>query len=159
MSKVLVTYFSASGVTAGAAKTLARAAGADLYEIRPAQAYTKEDLDWNNKQSRSSLEMTDETSRPDMADNDSHAGDYDVVFIGFPIWWGVAPRVVNTFIESNDLTGKKVVIFATSGGSGIDYAINDMKKRYPQLAIAGGRLFSRKDTDAEMRNWVEELGL
>ena len=103
--------------------------------------------------------MTDETSRPDMADNDSHAGDYDVVFIGFPIWWGVAPRVVNTFIESNDLTGKKVVIFATSGGSGIDYAINDMKKRYPQLAIAGGRLFSRKDTDAEMRNWVEELGL
>lgn len=159
MSKVLVTYFSASGVTAGAAETLARAAGADLYEIRPAQAYTKEDLDWNNKQSRSSLEMTDETSRPDMADNDSHAGDYDVVFIGFPIWWGVAPRVVNTFIESNDLTGKKVVIFATSGGSGIDYAINDMKKRYPQLAIAGGRMFSRKDTDAEMRNWVEELGL
>ena len=159
MSKVLVTYFSVSGVTAGAAETLARAAGADLYEIRPAQAYTKEDLDWNNKQSRSSLEMTDETSRPDMADNDSHAGDYDVVFIGFPIWWGVAPRVVNTFIESNDLTGKKVVIFATSGGSGIDYAINDMKKRYPQLAIAGGRLFSRKDTDAEMRNWVEELGL
>lgn len=159
MSKVLVTYFSASGVTAGAAETLARAAGADLYEIRPAQAYTKEDLDWNNKQSRSSLEMTDETSRPAMADNDSHAGDYDVIFIGFPIWWGVAPRVVNTFIESNDLTGKKVVIFATSGGSGIDYAINDMKKRYPQLAIAGGRLFSRKDTDAEMRNWVEELGL
>lgn len=159
MSKVLVTYFSASGVTAGAAETLARAAGADLYEIRPAQAYTKEDLDWNNKQSRSSLEMTDETSRPDMADNDSHAGDYDVVFIGFPIWWGVAPRVVNTFIESNDLTGKKIVIFATSGGSGIDYAINDMKKRYPQLAIAGGRMFSRKDTDAEMRNWVEELGL
>lgn len=159
MSKVLVTYFSASGVTAGAAETLARAAGADLYEIRPAQAYTKEDLDWNNKQSRSSLEMTDETSRPEMADNDSHAGDYDVVFIGFPIWWGVAPRVVNTFIESNDLTGKKIVIFATSGGSGIDYAINDMKKRYPQLAIAGGRLFSRKDTDAEMRNWVEELGL
>ena len=159
MSKVLVTYFSASGVTAGAAETLARAAGADLYEIRPAQAYTKEDLDWNNKQSRSSLEMTDETSRPAMADNDSHAGDYDVIFIGFPIWWGVAPRVVNTFIESNDLTGKKIVIFATSGGSGIDYAINDMKKRYPQLAIAGGRLFSRKDTDAEMRNWVEELGL
>ena len=159
MSKVLVTYFSASGVTAGVAETLARAAGADLYEIRPAQAYTKEDLDWNNKQSRSSLEMTDETSRPEMADNDSHAGDYDVVFIGFPIWWGVAPRVVNTFIESNDLTGKKIVIFATSGGSGIDYAINDMKKRYPQLAIAGGRLLSRKDTDAEMRNWVEELGL
>lgn len=159
MSKVLVTYFSASGVTAGAAEILARAAGADLYEIRPAQAYTKEDLDWNNKQSRSSLEMTDETSRPDMANNDSHAGDYDVIFIGFPIWWGVAPRVVNTFIESNDLTGKKIVIFATSGGSGIDYAINDMKKRYPQLAIAGGRLLSRKDTDAEMRNWVEELGL
>lgn len=159
MSKVLVTYFSASGVTAGAAETLARAAGADLYEIRPAQAYTKEDLDWNNKQSRSSLEMTDETSRPEMADNDSHAGDYDVIFIGFPIWWGVAPRVVNTFIESNDLTGKKIVIFATSGGSGIDYAINDMKKRYPQLAIAGGRLLSRKDTDAEMRNWVKELGL
>lgn len=159
MSKVLVTYFSASGVTAGVAETLARAAGADLYEIRPAQAYTKKDLDWNNKQSRSSLEMTDETSRPDMADNDSHAGDYDVIFIGFPIWWGVAPRVVNTFIESNDLTGKKIVIFATSGGSGIDYAINDMKKRYPQLAIAGGRLLSRKDTDAEMRNWVEELGL
>lgn len=159
MSKVLVTYFSASGVTADAAETLARAAGADLYEIRPAQAYTKEDLDWNNKQSRSSLEMTDETFRPEMADNDSHAGDYDVVFIGFPIWWGVAPRVVNTFIESNDLTGKKIVIFATSGGSGIDYAINDMKKRYPQLAIAGGRLLSRKDTDAEMRNWVKELGL
>lgn len=145
--KKLVAYFSASGVTEKAAKQLAAIAGADLHEIAPAQVYTKEDLDWTNKQSRSTLEMTDPASRPELAEKKTDLSAYDVVYIGFPIWWGVAPHAVNTFIESNDLSGKKLVIFATSGGSGLAYAVDSLKKQYPGLAIQSGNLLNGNVTE------------
>ena len=145
--KKLVAYFSASGVTEKAAKQLAAIAGADLHEIAPAQVYTKEDLDWTNKQSRSTLEMTDPASRPELAEKKTDLSVYDVVYIGFPIWWGVAPHAVNTFIESNDLSGKKLVIFATSGGSGLAYAVDSLKKQYPGLAIQSGKLLNGNVTE------------
>ncbi len=145
--KKLVAYFSASGVTEKAAKQLAAIAGADLHEIAPAQVYTKEDLDWTNKQSRSTLEMTDPASRPELAEKKTDLSAYDVVYIGFPIWWGVAPHAVNTFIESNDLSGKKLVIFATSGGSGLAYAVDSLKKQYPVLAIQSGKLLNGNVTE------------
>ena len=145
--KKLVAYFSASGVKEKAAKQLAAIAGADLHEIAPAQVYTKEDLDWTNKQSRSTLEMTDPASRPELAEKKTDLSAYDVVYIGFPIWWGVAPHAVNTFIESNDLSGKKLVIFATSGGSGLAYAVDSLKKQYPGLAIQSGKLLNGNVTE------------
>ena len=145
--KKLVAYFSASGVTEKAAKQLAAIAGADLHEIAPAQVYTKEDLDWTNKQSRSTLEMTDPASRPELAEKKTDLSAYDVVYIGFPIWWGVAPHAGNTFIESNDLSGKKLVIFATSGGSGLAYAVDSLKKQYPGLAIQSGKLLNGNVTE------------
>ena len=119
MSKALVAYFSASGVTADAAKKLAEAEGADLYEIVPETPYTAADLDYTNKQSRSTLEMTDPSSRPALADRDAPIAGHDTIFLGFPIWWGTAPRIVNTFLDSYDLSGKTVILFATSGGSGL----------------------------------------
>ncbi len=142
--KKLIAYFSASGVTKSAAEQLAAITGADLYEIRPEMQYSREDLDWRNKQSRSSLEMTDPFSRPALEKSVPDVSSYDMVYIGFPIWWGVAPRPVNTFIESARLEDKPVYIFATSGGSGIDYALNDMKKKYPSLDIRGGKLLKGK---------------
>ena len=142
--KKLIAYFSVSGVTKRAAEQLACLTGADLYEIRPEKPYSREDLDWRNKQSRSSLEMMDPSSRPPLAQSVPDVSSYDIVYIGFPVWWGVAPRPVNTFIESAHLEGKPVYIFATSGGSGIDYALNDMKKNYPSLDIRGGKLLKGK---------------
>ena len=119
MSKALVAYFSASGVTADAAKKLSEAEGADLYEIVPETPYTSADLDYTNKQSRSTLEMTDPSSQPALADRDAPIAGHDTIFLGFPIWWGTAPRIVNTFLDSYDLSGKTVILFATSGGSGL----------------------------------------
>ena len=142
--KKLIAYFSVSGVTKRAAEQLACLTGADLYEIRPEKPYSREDLDWRDKQSRSSLEMMDPSSRPPLAQSVPDVSSYDMVYIGFPVWWGVAPRPVNTFIESAHLEGKPVYIFATSGGSGIDYALNDMKKNYPSLDIRGGKLLKGK---------------
>ena len=118
MSRKLVAYFSASGTTAAAAKTLAEAAGADLYEIKPQTPYTRADLDWMNKKSRSSVEMNDRSFRPPLLDRDAPVADCDVIFLGFPIWWYVAPTIINTFLESYDFSGKTIVLFATSGGSG-----------------------------------------
>ncbi|MGX8707500.1 MAG: flavodoxin, partial [Bacteroidales bacterium] len=129
--KTLVAYFSATGTTESVAKDLAEVAGATLYEIKPEVRYTAEDLDWRDKNSRSSLEMQDKASRPafikDLADADS----YDVVFIGFPVWWYTAPTIINTFIEAYGFEGKTVVFFATSGGSTIDKANADFKAEYP----------------------------
>ena len=119
MSRKLVAYFSASGVTAKVAETLAEAIGADIYEIEPAVPYSKADLDWTNQKSRSSVEMSDPTSRPAIAGKRDNMDDYDTVFVGFPIWWYVAPTIINTFLESYDLTGKTIIPFATSGGSGM----------------------------------------
>ena len=145
--KRLVTYFSASGVTRKAAEDLAAVAKADIHEIKPAEPYTREDLDWRNKKSRSSLEMQNEDARPALDGAIPDLSEYDTVYIGFPIWWGVAPRVVNTFIENSDLKDKDLIVFATSGGSGLEYAVNDLRKRYPGLNIRSGRLVKGKVTE------------
>lgn len=140
--KKLVAYYSASGVTARAANSLASVVDADVYEIVPAQKYTSADLDWTNRKSRSTLEMRDPSSRPELAEKTTDLSQFDTIYIGFPIWWGVAPRVINTFIENNDLAGKKIGIFATSGGTGISAAIKDLQKKYPELDIRGGKLLN-----------------
>ena len=140
--KKLVAYFSASGTTAGKAAQLAKALHADLLEIVPAVKYTPADLDWQNKQSRSTLEMKDPHSRPALAGGTPDVSGYDVVCLGFPIWWYTAPRIINTFLESGDFSGKKIVLFATSGGSDIDRAVKDLKAQYPELDIAKGRLLN-----------------
>ena len=140
MTKKLVAYFSASGVTAKTAKKLAEAAGADLYEIKPAVPYTSADLNWSNKQSRSSVEMGDRSSRPAIADSDANIAAYDVVYVGFPIWWYVAPTIVNTFLESYDFTGKKIVLFATSGGSGFGKAAQGLQPSAPKATIVEGKV-------------------
>ena len=145
MSK-LVAYFSASGATEAKAKELARVVGAELYEIAPAMRYTSADLDWMNKKSRSSVEMNDKSSRPALAETEHDFGAYDVIYIGFPIWWYTAPTIINTFLETFNLSGKKIVLFATSGGSGIDRAVKDMRKQYPGLDITGGKLLNGKVT-------------
>ena len=139
MSKILVAYFSASGETARLAKTLAGVIGGDLFEIRPQTAYTAADLDWNNAKSRSSVEMNDPKSRPAMAETPRLAG-YDTVFVGFPIWWYVEPRIVDTFLESGDFSGKTVIPFATSGGSGISQAEKSLQDHCPKADWKRGKL-------------------
>ena len=157
MKKTLVAYFSATGTTAAAAKKLAGAAGADLYEIKPAVPYTKEDLNWMNKKSRSSVEMNDKSSRPELADKSAAISGYDLVLVGFPIWWYVAPTIINTFLESYDFTGKKIVLFATSGGSGFGRAVESLKGSCPGAEIAEGKILNQLPDAAELRKWVESL--
>lgn len=146
MSK-LVAYFSASGVTEAKAKELAALVGADLYEIKPAEVYTDADLNWQNRNSRSSVEMRDKNSRPALAVTTGDFSKYEKIYIGFPIWWYTAPTIINTFLETFDFKGKKIVLFATSGGSGIDRAVNDLSAQYPHLDIGGGKLMNGKATD------------
>lgn len=135
MKKVLVAYFSATGVTAAAAEKLAQAARADLFEIRPQVPYTAADLNWRDKNSRSTVEMRDKASRPAMVDADAHIADYDTVFLGFPIWWYVAPTIINTFLERYDFSGKTVVLFATSGGSGFGGTLAALKGSVSASAV------------------------
>ena len=145
MSNILVAYFSASGVTAKAAEAIAKAVGGDLYEIIPQAPYTAADLNWNDKHSRSSGEMQDEQSRPALAAPVKDLSAYDTVFVGFPIWWGVEPRVVDTFLDQAELSGKKFIPFATSGGSGMAYAASHLKAWYPQLGWAEGKLVTARN--------------
>jgi len=160
MSKKLVAYFSASGVTAAVAKTLAEAAGADHYEIKPEIPYTKADLNWNNKQSRSSVEMNDPSFRPAIADQDANIAVYDVVFVGFPIWWYVAPTIINTFLESNDFSGKTIVPFATSGGSGFGKTLEKLRPSVPGTAIwKEAKLLNGRPSKDALAAWVESLSL
>ena len=140
-TKTIVAYFSASGVTATAAKELAKEKNADLYAIEPAQKYTSADLDWRNKQSRSSVEMNDPQSRPALKSQKSLAN-YDVIYLGYPIWWGVAPRIINTFIEQAELDGKTVIPFATSGGSGVEPSVSALKASYPNVKWQKGILMN-----------------
>lgn len=158
MSKKLVAYFSASGVTAKAAKNLAEAAGADLFEIKPEVPYTLADLDWHDKNSRSSVEMRDSKSRPQIAAGDAKVADYDVIFVGFPIWWYVAPTIINTFLESYDFAGKTIIIFATSGGSGFGKAVEGLKDSVADsTVIREGKLLNGNPSVAELKDWVESL--
>jgi flavodoxin len=160
MSKKLIAYFSASGVTSELARILAEAANADLYEIKPEVPYTKADLDWKDSRSRSSIEMKDPSSRPALADKNANITAYDVVFVGFPIWWYVAPTIINTFLESYDFTGKTIVPFATSGSSGLGKT-----KEALQTSVAGtavwkeGKLLNGKPTKDVLAAWVESLNL
>ena len=153
--KVLVAYFSATGTTEDVAEKIAAVTGGELHEIAPEQAYTNADLDWNNRQSRSSVEMNDPKSRPALKEKKANMADYDVVYIGFPIWWGVAPHIVNTFIESHDLKGKTLIPFATSGGSGISQAVAALRKAYPDLNWQDGKLLNHAD-ERTIRAWVEK---
>ena len=155
-TKTLVAYFSASGVTAEAARRLSAATGGDLHEIKPEQPYTDADLDWRDKQSRSTIEMNDKSSRPAITDKLPGLADYDVVFVGFPIWWYTAPTIVNTFMEAYDFTGKTVVPFATSGGSSIKQACQDLKAAYPDLNWKEGKLLNKASND-ELEKWVKGL--
>ncbi|MCC8129842.1 MAG: flavodoxin [Clostridiales bacterium] len=156
--KRLVAYFSASGVTAGVAKKLAQAAAGDLYEIRPREPYTSADLDWTNKRSRSSIEMQDLSSRPALADRDARIAGYDTIFLGFPIWWGVAPTIINTFLESYDFSGKKIVLFATSGGSGFGRTGDVLRASVStDTEIITGKLLNRGQTVADLKKWVETV--
>lgn len=157
MSRKLVAYFSASGTTAAAAKTLAEAAGADLYEIRPQTPYTRADLDWMDKKSRSSVEMNDKSFRPPLADRDAHVEDYDTIFLGFPIWWYVAPTIINTFLESYDFTGKTIILFATSGGSGFGGAAAGLRDSAPGAVIREGKLLNGRQSRDSLTAWVNSL--
>lgn len=152
--KTLVAYFSASGVTKGVAEKLAEVAGADLHEIKPEQPYTDADLDWHNKQSRSSVEMADKNSRPAITGKLENMADYDVIYVGFPIWWYTAPTIINTFMESYDFKGKTVIPFATSGGSTIEQACKDLKATYPDVSWKDGKLLNRATAD-DLRKWVD----
>ncbi len=158
MNKKLVAYFSASGVTEKVAKGLAEAAGADLYEIKPAEPYSKEDLNWNNRESRSSLEMNSRVSRPPLADKDAGIEKYDVIFLGFPIWWYTAPRIINTFLESYDFSGRQIILFATSGGSGFGKTKDDLKASISkQATLVEGGILNGKQTKESLKSWVEHL--
>ena len=151
MAKTLVAYFSASGVTKKAAEKLASAAKADIYEIKPAVPYTKADLNWMDKKSRSSVEMGNKSFRPEIVKDDLDLSQYDTILVGFPIWWYVAPTIINTFLESYDFAGKKIVLFATSGGSGFGNTVKELKPSAPGAEIMEGKLLNRaidKDIDA-----------
>ncbi len=152
MKKVLVAYFSASGVTAQAAETIAETIGADLYEIRPETPYTPADLDWMNRRSRSSVEMNDPASRPAIAEPAADIEQYDTILVGFPVWWYVEPRIVDTFLESYDFSGKTMIPFATSGGSGIGKAEQSLKSHCPSAVWKPGKLLNHADIKAWAKN-------
>lgn len=158
MSKTLVAYFSATGTTKNVAEELAQAAGADLYEIRPAVPYTKADLDWMDKRSRSTLEMNDKSGRPAIVNDDAGIAQYDTIFLGFPIWWYVAPTIINTFLEAYDFSGKKIVLFATSGGSGFGKAVQGLKRSVAaDTVIVEGKLLNGRNTAAELKAWADSV--
>jgi flavodoxin len=157
MSKTLVAYFSASGTTEKLAKNLAQASDADLYAIRPAVPYTSTDLNWMDKKARSTVEMKDPSSRPALADTDAKIADYDTIFLGFPIWWYVAPTIINTFLESYDFSGKKIILFATSGGSGFGKTVAGLKGSAPSADIREGKVFSGNTSVSELKKWVESI--
>lgn len=159
MSKVLVAYFSASGYTEAKAKLIAESAGADIFEIKPAQPYTAEDLDWHNKQSRSSLEMADLSFRPPMAEEAPDISGYDTIFVGFPIWWYKAPTIINTFLESRDFSGKTIILFATSGGSRFGDTVKYLKDSVSDTAVLKeGRILTSAQGYV-ISAWLKELGI
>ncbi len=157
MSNTLVAFFSASGVTESVARVLSNALDADLYEISPAVRYTDEDLDWRNANSRSSVEMKDKASRPEIADAPVNIADYDTILVGFPIWWYVAPTIVNTFLEKHDFSGKRIILFATSGGSDFGKTADSLKASVPGTVIEEGMLQRGKQDMEAWKNWAANL--
>lgn len=155
----LVAYFSPTGTTAKAAKALANAVDGELYEIKPAVPYTSADLNWMDKGSRSSVEMMDAHSRPALADVNAPVAVHDVIFLGFPVWWYVAPTILNTFLEAYDFTGKTIILFATSGGSGLGKSAAGLRPSAPRAKILDGRMLNGSLSEAELKTWVEGLKL
>lgn len=156
MSKTLVAYFSATGGTKKIAEMVASAAGAELYAITPKVPYTRADLNWMDKNSRTTIEMNDKSSRPELADTNAPVADADVIFIGFPVWWYTAPTIINSFLESYDFTGKKIVLFATSGGSGISGTAKALQPSAPGAQIIEGKLLNRASA-ASVTAWVKSI--
>ena len=156
MSKKLVAYFSASGTTAKVAKKMAEAIGADLFEIKPEMPYTGADLNWQNKNSRSSVEMNDRSSRPAIAVKAADMLQYDVVFVGFPVWWYREPSIIDTFMESYDFAGKTVIPFATSGGSGLGDSAANMQKLAKGAKVVNGKRFSGSVSSEELKAWASQ---
>ena len=156
MGKKLVAYFSASGTTRKVAEMIATAAEADLYEIEPKQPYSKADLNWMDKKSRSSVEMSDKKSRPEIIDTDVSINVYEEIILGFPIWWYVAPTIINTFLESFDFTGKRIILFATSGGSGFGNTVRELQLSAPDAVIVEGQVFGRA-AKQEIEEWVKRI--
>ena len=160
MAKTLVAYFSATGRTAKAAELLADALGADIHEIQPKVPYTKADLNWLNKKSRSSVEMNNKTFRPEIAESNVQIADYDEIFLGFPIWWYVAPTIINTFLESADFSGKKIILFATSGGSKFGKTVEELKVSVSaDTEIIEGKLLNGRQSVASVKVWTDTLGI
>lgn len=155
--KTLVACFSASGVTMDVAKRLAKAVDADLFEIAPTEPYTSADLDWTDKRSRSSVESNDPASRPEIAGMPDNLAEYDTVYIGFPIWWYTAPQIIKTFFEAGDFSGKRIVLFATSGGSGMGETQHDLKPFVPNAQWLDAKLLSSRVSDNELADWVASL--
>lgn len=153
--KKLVAYFSASGVTKRIAETLAETVGADIYEIKPVKPYTTADLNWMDKNSRSSVEMRDKSSRPKIEGKLDNMSDYDTIFVGFPIWWYVAPTIINTFLESYDLSGKKIVLFATGGGSGFGRTKDGLLQSAKGATITEGKILNGA-TPSDIKAWTEQ---
>lgn len=160
MSKKLVAYFSATGRTAKAAELLADALGADIHEIQPKVPYTKSDLNWLNKKSRSSVEMNNKTLRTEIAESNVQIAEYDVIFLGFPIWWYVAPTIINAFLESADFSGKKIILFATSGGSKFGKTVEELKVSVSaDTEIIEGKLLNGRQSVASVKSWTDTLGI
>ena len=159
MSKILVSYFSASGITAKAAKLLASDVKADIYEIKPKIPYTDADLNWRDTKSRSSVEMNDLTSRPEIEGKVDNMKSYDVVLLCFPIWWYREPSIIDTFVESYDFTGKKVILFATSGGSGFGKTAQGLKKIIPTAEISEGKMLNGEILESDLEAWFKGLNL
>ncbi len=159
MAKVLVAYFSATGVTKKLAERLASVMGADLHEIQPETPYTNADLNWMDKKSRSSVEMSDKSFRPAVANKVDNMEQYDVIFIAFPIWWYVAPTIVNSFLEQYDLTGKTIVPLATSGGSGMGNTNKELAASCPGAELKEGKRFPADASAEELKAWAEGFGM
>ena len=157
MTKKLVAYFSATGTTARAAKALADAINADIFEIAPTKPYTSADLNWNNKSSRSSVEMSDESNRPAITHTIANLDDYDTIYVGFPVWWYVEPRIIDTFLEAHDLSGKTIVVWATSGGSGLGRAPQRMQQLAPGAKVVAGKTLNGRQSAAALHTWAESL--
>lgn len=156
MKKILVAYFSASGVTKKVAEKIAAAANGDLFQIEPAIAYSEEDLNWMNKNSRSSLEMSDKDFRPAMVKTELNLSEYDSILLGFPIWWYVAPTIINTFLESYDFSGKKITLFATSGGSGFGNTVQELRNSAPDAHIVEGKIMNMASAE-DIQKLIEEV--
>lgn len=158
MGKTLVAYFSATGTTKKVAENLASALNADIYEIKPAKPYTSADLDWTNGNSRSSVEMQNHASRPEIVDDNFSVSEYDTVFLGFPIWWYIAPTIVNTFLEKHDFSNKKIILFATSGGSKFGKTVENLKPSVsPSTVIVEGDVLNNNPSVEDLKKWAEKI--